>query len=216
MAPGGLKLKYFRPWWCSVRGLICKDWCMKQYNITVRRDDLSIAIKAALQKDFEVFFQAKCRALEEAALECNTRMLFTLLRSLKPLSLRSDTRLLMADGVPAGTDTDERSVVRECFKTRLKGEITTIEALVNSERANSLAHAIESDGIVRKLEALPPLSFVITKNEKMRNWGRSHRRRSQQAITENDGHAHASDCVQGGILYQIANPMARRMPRGTI
>ena len=63
----------------------------------------------------------KARGLEEAALECCSRKLFGLLRGIRTWKPRQNMRLLDGNGIPAGSDFEERSLAREHFQVKLNG-----------------------------------------------------------------------------------------------
>ena len=59
---------------------------------------------------------SQARNMEEAALECCSRLTFQLLRELRAYVPRQDLRLLDKDGLPAACDYDGRILVREHFR----------------------------------------------------------------------------------------------------
>ena len=114
---------------------------MKQLRLVREQRNLSKLVKSSCRSDFVTLCMGKCRDLEEAALECCSRKMYGLLRNLKAWAPRKQCRLLGDDGLPAGTDHEERNIVKKHFQMKLDGSDTTMQALIDDDRSTRVERA---------------------------------------------------------------------------
>lgn len=152
-----------KPWWCRIRGPRSKTLCIKQVRLVREHGRLTKLVKSSCRSDFLELCMGKCRDLEEAALECCSWKMYGLLRNLKAWAPRRQRRLLDEDGFPAGTDHEERHIVKKHFQTKLDGCDTTMQALIDDDRSSRMERAPVIAAMDKSLEAVPSVTYLVGK-----------------------------------------------------
>ena len=155
---------YSRPWWCKVRGPKIKKWCSRQVRYRHVLADLTRRIRKGVVDDLSVWILARTTSLEEAALENCSRALYRVLHQLQPSQAGKDYRLLNSEGIPASCDKEERLIVKDHFQAKLEGSDSSMLALVTADRNTAPVLAVEHASIIRSLDAVPDITFLINKN----------------------------------------------------
>ena len=138
---GRLGRRYCRPWWSSTRGPCTSKLCFKQRELTVVVKVLSREISRSFSSDLVVHTIANARDVEEAALQCNKRALFGLMRHLTPWAPQRDFRLCDASGHPASSDAEECVVKRDHFNVVFSAHRSSLQDLIVSERDDAAVHS---------------------------------------------------------------------------
>lgn len=123
-------------------------------------------IRKAVKVDYQGWCSARTRGLEEAALESDSRHLHALLRRLKPYESRRDFRISNATGQPTTTMLEERTAVRDAFRTKLGGIDVSMADLIQQDRDKAPYVALEHSDIQRDINSIPSMTFLISKYAK--------------------------------------------------
>ena len=164
---------FFVPWWNSVRGPCSKHVCMRQVRLRKRLAVLNEFVAEGIEADLAEWLVSQCRKLEEAALETNSRRLFHILRSMKAWTPPRNFRLTGPDGLPSSSHRAERQVVQEHFGGKLHAHASTMCEVIDEEREYARVALPSRAAVAKSLDAVPTLTFCVSKNAKGRLRGTS-------------------------------------------
>ena len=131
--------------------------CFKQHRLAARFVDLSHRLGASCRDDFMRSCFDKPTAIEEAALECCSRQLFLLLKSLKPWVPRRSCRIINASGLPAASDAEERTIIKMHFQGKLEASDGKLADLIVEDRLEQPTRPVAAAVVVKSIEAIPTL-----------------------------------------------------------
>lgn len=115
--------------------------CFRQRSLKcsfIWKERVTKIVKAT---DYDVYCTNQARCLEEAALESCSRQLYQLLRGLKPFQVKRELRLLNEQDLPAASDFEERTLLRNFFCGKLDATECTFESLIIDDRRSCCIEA---------------------------------------------------------------------------
>ena len=134
---------------------------------------LNKSVAVGIEADLAAWLVSQCRSLEEAALETNSRQLFHILRSMKAWTPPRNFRLTGSDGLPSSSHRAERQVVQAHFGDKLHAHASTMCEVIDEEREYAMVALPSRAAVVKSLDAVPTLTFCVSKNAKGRLRGTS-------------------------------------------
>ena len=83
---------------------------------------------------------------------------------MKPWASSRDFRLVDSDGVPAGSDRQERTIARHHFEQKLQATGGTMKQFILDDRIHAFSCASQPSLVDKSLDAIPTFSFCTIRS----------------------------------------------------